>query len=416
MIREKKIFRFAAILVLFSLLFPIGARNLPLIDRSWVSMAIWFILAIFLKPRIFINTTMLWIYISMLLALFNANLFWDIKNISEVSKDIILHFSWIALAVSMNVYFLTSKDIIGYRIVIITALIFIIISSITSIIGLNEFPNASRSMAAGIESDANIFHTMYNKIGIVGYGFYAMTAFLLVVFGFYINTKDSKITKLFMNIFVLVFIYSNYLAQHTTILLFAIVGFTLSKLNLHRYLMLKILSIIILFAIFKISLPPFLYDIANSLPQDSSVSIRLMDISNLLENLNFDTTTSDSYFVTERLGRTEQSLNYFLDNIIIGSGKSSGHAYWLDMLAKYGLSVFIPYIMIFIHSIRFNYKSFTNRFKPYYITVVFLMIAFGIIKNMESTEIWMGFFFIVPGIFYLSNTKALYKTSINIKL
>ena len=169
--------------------------------------------------------------------------------------------------------------------------------------------------------------------------------------------------------------------------------------------MLKILSIIILFAIFKISLPPFLYDIANSLPQDSSVSIRLMDISNLLENLNFDTTTSDSYFVTERLGRTEQSLNYFLDNIIIGSGKSSGHAYWLDMLAKYGLSVFIPYIMIFIHSIRFNYKSFTNRFKPYYITVVFLMIAFGIIKNMESTEIWMGFFFIVPGIFYLSNTR-----------
>lgn len=405
MIRNKKIFRFAAILVLFSLLLPIGAKNLPLLDRSWISMVIWFMLAIFLKPRIFINTTMLWIYISMILALFSVNLYWDIKIISEVSKDIILHFSWLALAVSMNVYFVTAKDFIGYKIVIITALLFIFISSITSIIGLNEFPDASRTMAAGVESEYYIFHSIYNKIGIVGYGFYAMTAFLLVVFGFYINSIDSKLTKLFMNIFVLVFIYSNYLAQHTTVLLFAIAGFTLSKLNLHRYLMLKIISIIIILAIFKYSLPPILNDIANSMPQDSSVSIRLMDISNLLVDFNFDTSTSDSYFVTERLGRTEQSLNYFLDNIIIGSGKSSGHAYWLDMLAKYGLSVFIPYIMIFIHSIRFNYKSFTNRFKPYYITVVFLMIAFGIIKNMESTEIWMGFFFIVPGIFYLSNTR-----------
>lgn len=405
MIRNKKIFRFAAILVLFSLLLPIGAKNLPLLDRSWISMAIWFMLAIFLKPRIFINTTMLWIYISMILALFSANLYWDIKIISEVSKDIILHFSWLALAVSMNVYFVTAKDFIGYKIVIITALLFIFISSITSIIGLNEFPDASRTMAAGVESEYYIFHSIYNKIGIVGYGFYAMTAFLLVVFGFYINSIDSKLTKLFMNIFVLVFIYSNYLAQHTTVLLFAIAGFTLSKLNLHRYLMLKIILIIILLAIFKFSLPPILYDIANSMPQDSSVSIRLMDISNLLVDFNFDTSTSDSYFVTERLGRTEQSIDYFLNNIIIGSGKSSGHAYWLDMLAKYGLLVFVPYIMIFIHSIKFNYKLFTYRFKPYYITVVFLMIAFGIIKNMESIEIWMGFFFIVPGIFYLGSAE-----------
>lgn len=403
---EKTIFRFTAILVMTSLLLPIVASNMPFLNRAWASMLIWLFVVLVSKPRLLFGKTMLWVYTSALINVFIALFFWDNLQGQESAFYIIIHYLFIGMAITMNSYFINYKDFQGYRIVVFTALVFILISSITSIIGFAEFPNASRTMATGFEAEDSQLHSFYAKIGIAGYGFYALGAFLLTALGFYTKKVNNIFIKLIINVAIVIFIYSNYLAQHTTILLFSVFGFLLSKLNLHKEIKLKLAGFLLIFILFNYTLPPLLDYIADNIPQESSVVFRLHDVANVLREGNFDTSTSDSYFVAERLGRSEESLDYFLQNIFIGSGKSAGHAYWIDTLSKFGLLGFIPYSMIFINSIRFNIRKFSSIYKPYYYVVFFLVIIFGLIKNMTSIEVWVGLFFILPGIYYLTSKET----------
>lgn len=406
MIKEKNIFRFVAILVMFSLLLPVGARNVPLIGKSYFVIVVWFGLIFLTKPKLLFAKPMLWSYVAFLVNVFLV-LFFDKEKshsgVIQVGFSVFLQYATLLTALNMNLYFIKKQDFKGYRIVILTALAFILITTITSSIGLKQFPHASRTMAAGTESADYVMHALYRKIGIAGYGFYAMAAFLIPALGYYFQKLSRIYEKIFFFLALILVVYSTGKAMHTTILLFAVAGFFISLVDLSNRLRLKLTLFAVSLAIFNYALPPLLDGIAELLPPDSSVTFRLHDVAKVLREGDFDTSTSDSYFVNARLGRTEQSLDYFLANPLIGSAKSAGHAYWIDKLAKIGLLGFIPYLMIFVSSIKFNVEQFSSAFKPYYYTVILLMIIFGFIKNMVSSEIWLGFFFLVPGVYYLTD-------------
>lgn len=382
--------------------------NLPIFNRHSIIVMVWFAAVALLEPKLLFNKTMYWLYICVGLYCIGELTLWDnISNISDSQKcyNIIVEYAWIALPITMNLHYILSNDYKGYRFVTLVALLFIFITSVTSIIGLNIYPEASRTMAVGVEARDYMFHNLYRKMGIATYGFYIIVMILIIPMGYYLKMMKHKYLKILCVFALLISIYSIYKGQHTTILLFAVVGFVISLFNVSKNFKTKLVITICLLVFFYSSLSESLKNIADSLPE-SSVSVRLRDISQTIKENNYNTKTSDSYFVSERLSRTEYSLDMFLASPIIGSGKASGHSFWLDRLALYGLVGFIPIIMTIISSIKLNICRFSYSYRMYYYLALSMMVLFGSIKNMSLTEIFIGFIFLMPGIYYIYNNPA----------
>ena len=200
--------------------------------------------------------------------------------------------------------------------------------------------------------------------------------------------------------FIIIFVCSIYKAQHTTILVFGLVGFIISHFILYKKFWLKA-SLAVLFAIFfSAFLSEMIYSITENM-QASSVVKRLNDIAFTLDEGFVD----DSYFVSERLGRTQSSIDIFFKNPIFGGGESSGHAYWIDRLALSGIIGFILYVNIFIKSYKLNSRLFPHDVK-YYQLIYFIILLFGVIKNMTAVEIWFTPLFLAPCLLWFENKKS----------
>lgn len=401
---EKNIFRFISVLIAFSILLPIGAKNLHIFERPITYAIIWFLILAIFKPKFLFNKMLIWVYLAIVINCFGSLLFWNRDtNYSDLEKilTIISQYVWVALPISMIFYYIKTKDYKGLKIVTFAALFFIFISSITSIVGLLEFPQASRNLAAGTESHDYFMHSLYLRMGITTYGFYAMAMFIIPAFSYYIRNINSFSLKILLNLFIVTVIYSNYMAKHSTILLFAVISFLLSKINFSRKFIIKMALISFSLILSYFVLPDMLISIADNLT-DSDVTVRLRDIALVLREADFNPNTSNSYFVTERLGRTEYAMNLFLDNPFLGSGMSSGHAYWMDRLAQIGILGFIPFFMIIINAYKFNLSRFYGEIKIIYNMVFLFFLLFGLIKNMGALEIWFGVFFLVPSLLHLT--------------
>lgn len=400
---SKKIFRFLSIIVVFTVIMPIAKLEAPVIQRFQNVAFLWFLAVLFLKPKLLIHKLMLFFYIAFIINLIIWGSFNNQFSYNYNPADILrfcFPYMWMGLAVNLNLYFIKSNDYIGFRRTIYIAFILILITSITSILGLNIFPNASRSMNQGTMAIDYNLHNYYSKIGIAGYGFYAMVMLLIPIMVFYIKKIKTKFLKLFFYFFIIIFIYSIYKAQHTTILVFALVGFIISHFNLYKKFWLKA-SLAVLFAIiFSAFLSEIIYSITENM-QASSVVKRLNDIAFTLDEGFVD----DSYFVSERLGRTQSSIDIFFKNPIFGSGESSGHAYWIDRLALTGIIGFILYVNIFIKSYKLNSRLFPDDVK-YYQLVYFIILLFGVIKNMTAVEIWFTPLFLAPCLLWFENKKS----------
>lgn len=400
---KKKIFRFLSIIVVFAVIMPIAKLEAPVIQRFQNIAFLWFLFVIFMKPKLLIHKLMLVFYFAFIV---NLIIWASINNkfsFNYNTADILrfcFPYMWIGLAVNLNLYFIKSNDYEGFKGTINVAFILILLTSITSILGLNIFPNASRSMNQGTMAIDYNLHNYYSKIGIAGYGFYTMVMLLIPIIIFLIKKTKAKFFKLIYYLILLIFFYSTYKAQHTTILVFAIVGFIVSHFNLNKNFWLKS-SVAVLFAvIFSFFLSEMIYSVTENM-EASTVAKRLNDIAFTLDEGFVD----DSYFVTERLGRTQSSIDLFFINPIFGSGESSGHAYWIDRLALTGIVGLLFYANIFFKSYKFNSHFFSHNIK-YFQLIYFMILLFGVIKNMTSFEIWFTPLLLAPCVLWLEHGKS----------
>lgn len=400
---KKNIFRFLSIIVVFAIIMPITKLEVPVIQRFQNIAFLWFFAVLFLKPKLLIHKAMLVLYFAFIVNLIiwasNTNQFSYNYNTADILR-FIYPYMWIALAVNLNLYFIKSNDYEGFIKIINISFILILLTSITSILGLNSFPNASRSMNQGTMAIDYNLHNYYSLIGIAGYGFYTMVMILIPIIVFLIKKTKTKLWKFLFYLFLLIFIYSTYKAQHTTILIFAIVGFIIAHIKLNKNFFLKLSLAVIFVAVSSVFLSELIYSITEKM-EASSVVKRLNDIAFTLDN-GF---VEDSYFVSERLGRTQSSIDLFFINPIFGSGESSGHAYWIDRLALIGIIGFLFYANIFVKSYKFNSNFFSHSIS-YYQLIYFIIIIFGVIKNMSSFEIWFTPLFFAPCILWLENSKS----------
>lgn len=279
----------------------------------------------------------------------------------------------------------------------ITIIVLFIITIITTIIGLNIHPEASRVLATAISSDSEELIT-YNWMNIGGYEFTYMMVLMypLVILAF----KLGKIKWWFALILTaLIATYILFACYTTSLLLFIITSFfwffkkDLKPFHILIFLFFAILFIALFYGVFA-GLLEKLADVIN----DDIMSPRLRSIAGGRETLEDNEDNRWELWL--------MSLNTFLRSPIFGTvfeyGQIGGHSFILDFMAQYGLFGLI-FLFLMYYSI---YKYFFMRYRlctgyGYIVWMFFQTIVLSVVNTGMWTNILTLFIPVVLNFIYL---------------
>ncbi|GAB6147246.1 hypothetical protein JCM12294_46920 [Desulfocicer niacini] len=308
-----------------------------------------------------------------------------------------------------------SKDYRGLTFVLIFTLFFIIITSLTSIIGIYIYPMAARD-----GSSYRIFlispglRNYYRSIGIGDYNFFTPLSLIFPVMIYSFKKKWNKNSfriKVLLGLMVLLFMYAIVQAKFTMALLVSfillIVSINLSRMQNYR-LSGALLFILPLFLLL-LSLTPITYFTDalfnfSGLFKDTILEERIIDLALTLKNPVIDYQENASH-AGQRLGRIPLLWNSFLKNPIFGTGFLTSHAFWFDRLSMLGLVGIMPWVLIFINQIKYTLKNLNQDIKPYYVLSIFTFIMIGMVNHVVSFQIFAVIFFLVPSFAHIYRSE-----------
>lgn len=271
----------------------------------------------------------------------------------------------------------------GIRYLSFVILILFVITSVTTIVGLQIYPDASRYLATvpDINAEENI---RYNFMNIGGYNFVYMLTLIypLLIYGY----KKRKIHLFFVllgGILTFIVIVN---AGYTTALLLFIVStvflFFSRKLRISHVVIITIISLIVIYALSDI-ISSGLNSLADII-ENKDISMRLRLLAEGREGL---TSGED-----DRLSLYMMSIRTFLKHPILGrllmdeTLMIGGHSFILDFMADFG----IVGLAIIVVMYRVIYVRF---FKPYKdkegFGYVFWLFIQPIILSTVNTNMWI---------------------------
>ncbi|NOU48462.1 MAG: hypothetical protein HOO86_15590 [Bacteroidales bacterium] len=405
MLTKKNIFRITCILILGYLFLPIVFKNLfwPFMS-SWFYIYGWIALLLFFYPRILISRPALYIYffysLYLLLILFDVY-YIEIEEIHGLLK-------YVFISTTMLQYFYISKDYHGLNKVIRIALIFFVITTITSIIGMQKFPMAARDLAGALQRDSQTqIVILYEKLGIASYDFFYGIAFSLPIFVSLLKVKYSgKYIKIIIIFLIVLSFYGILKSQYTTPLVFAML------LSFFAYWtpqnIPKAISLYVLVALIFIISYNYITEIMFSLSHSINAEVlssRLYDIADFMRyGLG-----GESKDVDVRLNRIPLQIENFLNSPIIGGSETTGHVFWIDTLARFGFLGLLPWILLLSDQIKRNLQNIYYSDRIYYILSILMVISVGFIRNLFGAGMTMFVFFVIPSLALVR--EELFKTS-----
>ncbi len=409
----KHLFRVLAILTMGSVFLPVVFNRLP--SPFHVSLFYWLLwiplIAVFHHELLF-KKSMLYVYLYLIIFFLGIPFFWEdvvvqgqLMTFGRALADI----RWLFGGILMYTYFLNMKDYNGLAWVILAAFIFISITSIVSIIGLQIKPEVVRMVMSGRRDEIDIgLRTM----GIGTYGFFNGVAFLLPTIVYFIRQKEVKTpVKFFIIAFIVLSITPMILANITATFLTATAFVLVALFAKGRFFnySLWIVSVLIVFLfVFNTQTASFFYA-ASGWFGEGIIKERTLDLGRAVELGDYDPEHGVTYFSTARLSRISFSLNAFLSSPIVGAGESATHSYWIDRLAYFGILGFFPWFFIFRDQIKRNINSLDEHFVPFYLISFTAFIIFGLFKGgLVSSQTMLSIFFLAPGVCFLKflkNTK-----------
>ncbi|MGV8093744.1 MAG: hypothetical protein AB2L24_17940 [Mangrovibacterium sp.] len=329
----------------------------------------------------------------------------------ENLKDIILAFYksiLIFLPIFLSIYLISTNNYKLIRLLIITTLFFLTVTSITSIHGLIEFPIASRQLATGMKNDPNAL--IYAKMNIGGFTLVYMIPVILPMIVAMFRYKRLKLNSVLF--FTLPLVYFVYKSQYTIAiisLLIVIIGlFIFNKYSYKRFIL--ITFFILLFFLF---IGPEVFDSFRKVidAQSYEVSTRLNAIFDLANEGE-----SDSEALVGRQLAYLESIKTFISSPIFGgrffnTGIIGGHSFILDMIASYGLFGILALFMFYVHILGNFYKKYKPQPCYGYMILSFLISLFLSVLNTSLNIFVIGFF--VPIVAYSINTGVYHLASIN---
>lgn len=239
----------------------------------------------------------------------------------------------------------------------------IIITMVTTIIGLQIFPGASRDLGNGEFVAKNPLYQVYLSLNIGGFDLVYTIVLLIPIFCYLFKYsseyKYSYTLKLIMAVLIVFSMYCILQMEYTTAFLLSIFAltslFTTKETNVRKYLALLFVAGIILYITKGIFAQ--VLDYMSEMVESKEIAVRFSDLANSISGQ----VTSDASDVDARQEVYSKSLNAIVNNPFgtwLSSNEAGGHSFILDYIAKYG---FVGWGLI-IYMLRVVYKS---QLKPY---------------------------------------------------
>lgn len=308
-------------------------------------------------------------------------------------------------------------------------LVALFITSFTTIIALQVYPDASRLLAGSLSADGKIEEArFYMMLGIGDYVFSIMWVFISLILLYILTNNEFKIfNKVFLLVILFFYILALIKAAYATPFLLFIIGILLMRFrenfsSLNKLLKISIISLVVYLLASNVLISS-LYASAKAL-NSPNISPRLeniaMRLDGSLKETGFDV-TSDNELSKENiyLGAYEMkvamSFEAFLDNPLTGGVSEVGaHNFFIDILGLYGIIGFSLIIYVFYLMFTRSHKSIkTKEGKTFYRFVFIIFLVLGIVKTYILLPFFFLMFFVIPLFINLitlnfSNQRKLY--------
>lgn len=275
-----------------------------------------------------------------------------------------------------------------------------IITGITTYIGCQMFPNASRNLAAMLSSENPALYVMYMKFNIGSFSFIYTLVLVLPLLIYLI--RDKKVNVFWGFISLVVIIMAVVASEYTTALLFLFV--CLMPFFVPKYFGIKNILWVILCTLFLYVIgKPFVGQILESLAD----VINSETIAERLYNLSVFFTNGSQHVdgdVESRINVYNLSIEAFLRSPFWGSSnaKVGGHSYILDCLGKYGLLGLIAMFIMYKHLFNVFFKPWSGQKWYGYICLLFIIAL--VLSALNPKDNLGVLTFIVP-LFIASNKE-----------
>lgn len=279
-------------------------------------------------------------------------------------------------------------------------LISILISSLTSYIGLKKNPQASRSLASG---DMDIFLN-YSKLGIVGYGFVYGSILILPLLLYSLNLRKNKLCNNFISLLtitaigLLIFVASYSMA----IILFLLSFFLTILFNIRNK---KTKAIIIFIIIIILIFPRMNFYIGEVFIKLSSMLETIPYSQGKVRDLGITIQRMSVYGGTQqRFNLINITIKTFLDKPIFGTFLNDqkdlvgGHSEFFDMLATFGIIgflLYLPVIVIPLKVILNNSKQY-NYYNSFIVTIILLSMISIFNNSFRASSFSIFIFNVAP--------------------
>lgn len=359
----------------------------------WGTFVLWFVLAIFMKPK-FTKTffSQCWLFLAFLAYTLLLSLFSNLQYLGLYLKNL----TYLMMVYSIFLYYFDNR----YRVFRKWIVKFLILDysflAINSYIHLLANPELARFLSAAPDTQAMLGIGSYQGVGNYAY-FYGLVPINLL-FGFlFLNTQKMRL--LYLIPIILMFIVT-LKASFTIAILFTLTFLFVIAVTkyINKYLLILVTPLI--FFILMLSQKPIglmLNNLAYSNQLSNDVSVRLSEISSLL--LNESMNGSD---LLERLNRYSMSITSFVHNFFFGISipynigfSEGGHSSWLDLLALFGLFSLAFFTFLF-KSYKYCLKNSPVIFKPFIRIYWFYFCCLGIINTLLFSNIFTVWFIFLP--------------------
>ena len=313
------------------------------------------------------------------------------------------------LPVVLGYYYMYYKDE-GMRLFSVILIVSLVITVITTIIGLIRFPYAARILATTASSDdAEAIEYWWNNIG--GYDFVYTCVLLYPIL--ILSYKLGKINRIVFFIafiaLVTVVILSEYAAALLLVIVSSVLFFAGKRLSPKQLFILGASLFLAMFLFWGLFEKLLLW-LANVLNSDT-LSERLTALAGGMTGLE----NSES----KRIDLYRMSLESFIKSPIFGNlfGKgyeNGGHSFILDSLANYGLLGGAVLLFSYRSIYRRFFKPFNENIGYGYVLWAFVQM---IILSVVNTDMWLtvsAFFIpILLTTIYKSDYEEIYENSLD---
>lgn len=402
-----------AYLTLGNTFLPIVFTRMPFpLNSTLFYLLCWLLIVVNYDVRILVTKYLTPLYLLIIILFLGGSTIWAGRNINylEISSIEFIRLEVLGkfVAILIYLYFIKSNNTKGLGKLALISVVFIIITSITSIIGINQNPGSVRLMA---QSAGAIYRDEYTRMGIANYNFFGGIVYGFAVGGFFLRKhSDNFFRILIVTSIVLVAFFSLIKSEFTTALVLSgfllVFGLLVPQKHFKPIVPFGIIIIVLLFVLNSQVADLFNW-LSSKANEESVLYSRLKDLSLMFRYMDYNPETGSSYFAQERAFRSYVSIKSFLSNPLIGGGEHMGHAHWLDRMATLGIIGFFPYVLFIYQQYKLNMRIIRNDFKPYYFLALMGYLLLGILTTTSGslTSSYI-IFLIVPGLSFVNFNRS----------